>query len=420
MHLRAVLLALILAAPTASFAADWPMFRGPSRDGKSSDTKVPLEWGKEKNVRWRAELPQAGNSSPILSAGKVFVTCAQDRKGTERSLYCFDRANGKQLWVKTVTWERADPTYPDNPYCASTPAGDGERVVAWHGSAGLLCYDFAGKELWHTDLGQFRHIWGYASSPIIHGDRVYLNCGPGTRSFVVALDKTTGKILWQTDEPGGAPDKDAQHPEWLGSWGTGLITPVDGQEQLLVFQPYHVNAYDPATGKILWTCRGTGPLAYTDVVVGDVAGIGKMGIALAGYGGQGIGFKLGGSGDTTATHRLWQSTAKPPQRIGSGMFVDDRFFVVNEPGIECIDPATGKSLWNHRLPGEGIWSSLVSTPGRLYISTHKGKTLVFAADPKEWKLLATNDLGERINATPAISDGQIFIRTWKALYCIGE
>jgi outer membrane protein assembly factor BamB len=154
--------------------------------------------------------------------------------------------------------------------------------------------------------------------------------------------------------------------------------------------------------------------------VGELAGVGQIGIALAGYGGQGIGFKLGGSGDTTATHRLWQSTAKPPQRIGSGMFVDGKYFVVNEPGIECIDPATGKSLWKHSLAGEGIWSSLISTPGRLYISTHKGKTLVFAADAKEWKLLASNDLGERINSTPAISDGQIFIRTWKAVYCIGE
>jgi outer membrane protein assembly factor BamB len=419
MRLNAFLLSLALTTSLTN-AADWPMFRGPQRDGKSSDTKVPLEWGKEKNVRWRAELPQAGDSSPIVSAGKVFVTCAQDRKGTERSLYCFDRVTGKQEWVKTVTWERADPTHADNAYCASTPATDGERVVVWHGSAGLFCYDFAGNELWKTDLGVFRHIWGYASSPVIHGDRVYLNCGPGTRSFVVALDKRTGKVLWQTDEPRGGPaDKDAQNPDYIGSWSTGLVTQVEGQEQLLVFQAHQVNGYDLASGKILWSCGGAGPLAYTDVVVGDAEGVGKIGIALAGYGGKGIGFKLGGSGETTATHRLWQSSAKPPQRIGSGMFVDGKYFLVNEPGIECIDPATGKALWKH-ASGEGLWSSLVSTPGRMYISTHKGKTLVFAADPKEWKLLATNDLGERINATPAISDGQMFIRSWKALYCIGE
>jgi outer membrane protein assembly factor BamB len=160
-------------------------------------------------------------------------------------------------------------------------------------------------------------------------------------------------------------------------------------------------------------------LAYTDLVIGEVEGVGKIGIAMAGYGGQAIGFKLGGSGDTTATHRLWQSTAKPPQRIGSGIILDNHLFIPNETGIECIDPATGKTRWNQRLPG-GFWSSLLSTPGRMYISSHQGKTLVFAPDPNAWKLLATNDLGERINATPAISDGQLFIRTWKALYCIGE
>jgi outer membrane protein assembly factor BamB len=411
--------ALLLSASALS-ASDWPCFRGPGRDGKSSDNKVPLEWGKEKNVRWRAILPQPGNSSPIVSNGRVFVTCAQDKKGMERSVYCFDRQSGKQLWVQTVRWERADPTYPENPYCASTPAADDERVVVWHGSAGLFCYDHEGKQLWTTDLGMFKHIWGYASSPIIHNDRVYLDCGPGARSFVVCLDKTTGKVLWQTDEPGGAPDKDAQHPEWLGSWGSPVIATVGGREELLVYQPGQVKAYAPDTGEILWTCGGAGLLAYTDVVLGDVEGVGQVAVAMGGYGGKAIGFKPGGMGDITGTRRLWQSTARPPQRIGSGVILENHLFIVNEPGVECIDPATGKTLWNKRLTGENIWSSLISTPGRLYASTHKGRTYVFAPDAKEFRLLATNDLGERINSTPAVSDGQLFIRTWKALYCIGE
>src|SRR5438045_5088542 len=115
MQSRLSMLALGVGAPFAS-GADWPMFRGPTRGGKSSDTKVPLEWGKEKNVRWRVELPQAGNSSPIVSAGRVFVTCAQDKKGVERSLYCFDRVTGQQAWVQTITWERADLTHADNAY----------------------------------------------------------------------------------------------------------------------------------------------------------------------------------------------------------------------------------------------------------------------------------------------------------------
>jgi len=413
------LLLILTALPTTGRADDWPFFRGPARDGVSSDTQVPLQWGKDNNVVWRVPLPQTGNSSPIIAKGKVFLTCAQDKQGRRRALYCFDRATGKELWSKVVTWDPADPTHPENPYCGSTPATDGQRVIVWHGSAGLYCYDLDGHELWHKDLGPFRHIWGYASSPIIHGDRVYLNGGPGARSFVVALDKTNGTILWQTDEPGGAPDRDAQHPDWLGSWSTPLVTTLDGKEQLLVFQPLHVNAYDLDTGKVLWTHGGAGLLAYTDVVIGDVAGAGKLGVAMAGYGGKAVGFKLGGSGDTSATHRLWQSTAKPPQRIGSGIILDSHLYIPNENGIECLDPLTGKSIWSHRIPGQTFWSSLIAASGRLYATSQKGTTFVFEANPTTWKLLATNDLGEHTNATPAISDHQLFIRTWQALYCIG-
>jgi outer membrane protein assembly factor BamB len=409
---------LILSA--RSHAADWPFFRGPDRDGKSAETKVPLEWSKDKNVKWRTKLPGPGNSSPIIVNGKVFVTCAEDKKGIGRSLYCFDRTTGKQLWVKTVTWDQADISHPTNPYCAASPASDGQRVVAWHASAGLYCYDMDGKELWKRDLGIIRHIWGYASSSIIHGDRVYLNCGPGTRSFVVALNKNTGEIIWQTDEPGGAPDKDAQHPDWLGSWSSGLITKVNGQDQLLVFQLLHVNAYDLENGKILWTCGGAGLLAYTDVVIGEVEGVGKIGIAMAGYGGKAIGFKLGGTGDTTATNRLWQSTTAPPQRIGSGIILGKHMYVVNEPGVECIEAATGKSVWKKNMAGQNFWASLIYADGRFYATSQQGKTFAFAADPTAFKLLATNDLEEHINATPAVSDGQIFIRTWEAIYCIGE
>jgi len=413
------LLLILTALPTTGRADDWPFFRGPARDGVSSDTQVPLQWGKDNNVVWRVPLPQTGNSSPIIAKGKVFLTCAQDKQGRRRALYCFDRATGKELWSKVVTWDPADPTHPENPYCGSTPATDGQRVIVWHGSAGLYCYDLDGHELWHKDLGPFRHIWGYASSPIIHGDRVYLNGGPGARSFVVALDKTNGTILWQTDEPGGAPDRDAQHPDWLGSWSTPLVTTLDGKEQLLVFQPLHVNAYDLDTGKVLWTHGGAGLLAYTDVVIGDVAGAGKLGVAMAGYGGKAVGFKLGGSGDTSATHRLWPPTAKPPQRIGSGIILDSHLYIPNENGIECLDPLTGKSIWSHRIPGQTFWSSLIAASGRLYATSQKGTTFVFEANPTTWKLLATNDLGEHTNATPAISDHQLFIRTWQALYCIG-
>jgi outer membrane protein assembly factor BamB len=414
---RLTLLLLCTTTVTSVDAADWPQFRGPHRDGQSQDTAAPLEWGRDKNVRWKIKLPAPGNSSPIVVGDRVFLTCAEDRKGLWRSLYCFDRNDGKQLWVKTVAYDRAEPTHETNPYCASTPASDGQRVVVWHGSAGLYCYDLAGNEVWKADLGSFRHIWGYASSPIIHGGRVFLNAGPGARRFVAALDKNTGGILWQTEEPGG---KDDGGPNWLGSWSTALIADVDGSEQLVVFQSKRVVAYDLGTGKILWSHSGAGDLAYTDVILGHVEGTGAVGLALAGYGGKVVAFKPGGSGDTTETHRLWQSTAKPPQRIGTGVLRGKHLFVPNETGIECIDATTGKQVWVHREPGQTFWASLVATPERIYATSQQGTTFVIAPDPTGWRPLATNAIKERTNATPAISDKQLFLRTWEHLYCIEQ
>jgi outer membrane protein assembly factor BamB len=406
-----------LLSVTSINAADWPTFRGPHRNGETTDAVIPLEWGPQKNIRWKTRLPAPGNSSPIVVADRVFLSCAQDKQGTQRSLLCFDRNDGHVLWTKTVTYEQTEPTHDTNPYCAPTPASDGQRVIAWHGSAGLHCYDLAGNELWKTDLGQFRHIWGYAASPLIHNDRVFLNCGPGARSFVACLDKQTGKLLWQTDEPGG---KDDGGPNWLGSWSTPLITTINGQDQLLIFQSGRVNAYDPTTGAILWTHTGAGPLAYTDVLTTTIEGTGPIALAIAGYGGKAIAFKLGGKDDTTPTHRLWQSTTKPPQRIGSGILRDGYLYLPNETGIECLDALTGKQLWFHRERGQTFWASLVATPDRIYATSQQGTTYVFAPDPTAWKLLATNPLNERTNSTPAPSNNQLFLRTVQHLYCIQQ
>src|ERR1043165_3875364 len=183
-------------------AGDWPAFRGPNGNGVAQEDKAPLHWGPEKNVRWKAALPGPGNSSPIVSHGRVFITCAED-KGKKRNLYCFDRRTGKELWVRTVEFPIVEPTHQSNPYCGSTPAADGARVIVWHGSAGVFCYNFDGKELWKTDLGAVRNEWGYGSSPILHRGKVILNFGPGDRAFLVALDLKTGKLLWKYDEPGG-------------------------------------------------------------------------------------------------------------------------------------------------------------------------------------------------------------------------
>jgi outer membrane protein assembly factor BamB len=395
-------------------ASDWPAFRGPNGDGIAQENKAPLHWGPGKNVRWKVTLPGPGNSSPIVSCGRVFVTCAEE-EGKKRNLYCFDRRTGENLWVRMVKFPAVEPTHKSNPYCGSTPVADGLHVVVWHGSAGVFCYDFDGKELWKKDLGEMRHEWGYGSSPILHRRKVILNFGPGARSFLAALDLHTGELLWKRDEPGGL---DATDKRMVGSWSTPIVINAEGKEQILCSMPTRVIACDPDTGSVVWACGGLGT-EKVDVVYPSPVVCGGIGVAFTGFvNGPTVAFKLGGKGDVTTTNRLWRE--KQNQRLGSGVVVDGRLYIVNA-GVgtaQCLECQTGKILWTERLQGGESWGSVVLAAGRLYVTSRRGITTVFRPDPEKLDVLAMNDLGEPSNATPAISDGQIFLRTDGHLYCI--
>ena len=405
--LGAVVLIAGLIAPVLA-ADDWPQFRGPSGNGVSVERDLPLEWGPGKNVRWRVALPHAGNSSPIVSRGRVFITVAED-KGRKRTLVCINRKTGKTLWSRTVRHPDVTPTHKENPYCGSTPCADGERVIAWHSSAGLYCYDFDGKPLWNRKLGKFAHIWGYASSPIIRDNRVFLNCGPGDRTFLVALDKRNGKTLWKQEETGGDSKK------WIGSWATPVPVKAGGKEQLLLGFPRHVKAYDPESGRVLWTCKGLSDLVYSDITVGDGIGIATG----EDEGGNSIGFRLGGQGDVSGTHLLWARRRK--MEVGTGIIVDRHFWSADNSGmLRCTEIETGREVLKERLPGGPAWGSMIYAAGRIYITTRSGDTVVLDPDPKEMKVLAVNNLGEKSNATPAISGGEIFLRTNGAIICISK
>ena len=409
-----VALALLLSLRT--MAGDWPQFRGPLGNGVASADRAPLHWGPGTNVLWKAMLPGAGNSSPIVSHGRVFVTCAEDA-GKKRNLYCFDRRTGAQLWMRTVAFPSVEPTHQSNPYCGSTPVADGARVVVWHGSAGVFCYNFKGKELWKTDLGEVRNEWGYGSSPILHRGRIVLNFGPGERAFLAALDLKTGELLWKFDEPGGA--KTLLKGNW-GSWCTPIVAKVGRKDQILCSMLTQVVACDPKTGARLWFCEGLGE-ALADLVYPSPVVAGGIGVAFTGWAnGPTMGFKLGGSGDVTASNRLWLE--KQTQRVGSGVVVGGNVFIVNAgpATAQCMECQTGKVRWSERLEGGESWGSVVMAGGRLYVTSRKGVTTVFRPDPEKLEVLAMNDLGEPSNATPAISDGQIFLRTDGHLYCIAE
>jgi len=399
-------------------AANWPTWRGPLGTGVCAEKDLPLRWSTNENVRWRTPLPERGNSTPVIWGNRIFVTQAI-QKENRRTLICLDRSNGKQLWQSGVVYPEKEMSHDTNPQCSASPVTDGERVVASFGSAGLYCYDLDGKETWHRDLGKQTHIWGNAASPMLRGELCILNFGPGERTFLIAVNKKTGETVWQNNEPGGdsGEKKPGQEkPEWIGSWSTPIVISVDGHEELIVCFPRRVAGLDPKTGKEFWTCRGLNPLVYTSPLYDD-----GIVVAMGGFSGSALAVKPGGSGDVTETRRLWQ-IPKTKQRIGSGVISAGHIYIHNDPGVaECFDLATGKLVWEERLKGPGpksdSWSSMVLAGERLYVVNQSGDTFVLKASPK-FEVLATNSLGETTISSIAASNGELFIRTHKALWCI--
>jgi outer membrane protein assembly factor BamB len=396
-------------------AENWPAWRGPEGTGYCREKNLPVTWSATENVRWKVPLPGPGNSTPVIWGDRIFLTQATE-KGKKRSLLCLDRKDGRTLWQQTIEYTEREPTHGTNPYCSASPVTDGQRVVVSFGSAGWACYDFEGQQLWHRDLGPCLHIWGNAASPVLYERLALLNFGPGERTFLLAVDKTTGEEVWKVEEPGGKLG-DKGSSEWIGSWSTPAVATLAGRDELVMSWPSVLKSYNPRTGELLWTCHGlerdqaTSALVYTSPLVSpDVI------VAMGGFSGPSLAVRTGGTGDVTETHRLWR-VRSGPQRIGSGVIVGPHIFMANEPGtFQCIEGQTGQELWTERL-GKGIWGSLVYADGRLYVTNLEGETLVLAAQPT-FEILSRNPLNERTLASIAIANGAIFIRTYQHLWCV--
>ncbi len=389
---------------------DWPSWRGPQGDGRSGDTGFPLQWSTTDHVKWKTPLPGPGNSTPVIVGQRVFVSCAS-QEGRLRGLLCLDRDTGRLAWEQNVEYLESDPTHPTNPYCSSSPVTDGERVIVWHGSAGMHAYTMEGDSLWSRDLGEFRHVWGYGSSPILYQDLIILNAGPGLNAFVTALDRRSGADVWRRDFPDMVSTK---LDEFRGSWSTPVIGQCGGRELLLLSLPLRLHALDPLTGSDIWSCDGLGKLSFTTPLLAD-----ETVVAMSGYFGPAMAVRSDGEGDVTATHRLWIHDESPPQRVGSGVVVDGCIYILNEPGIAwCIDAFTGEVLWKQRLGTGPSWSSMCYADGRLYVNNMEGTTFVLEPDHAECTVLAKNELGETMRASLAFSNGQIFARTYAHLYCL--
>lgn len=416
---RSWLSATMVFAAASCFADDWPAFRGPQGDGVASTANPPVEWSRDRHVKWRAQLPGPGNGSPIVVGGRVFLTVAADL-GRRRTLYCFDRRDGRELWNQSVAVNQIELTHTDNPDAGTTPASDGNVVVVWHATGGLHAYSMNGERLWSRDFGEIKHLWGYGPSPIIHEDRVILYSGATRDMFVAAVGLRDGTLLWKAQEPGGETNE-TPDGELTGSWATPVVVRVNGRPQIVCSMPTRVVAYAPADGSILWTCDGLsserGRLVYASPsVAGDLI------VAMAGYMGPSLAVRASGAGDVTGTHRLWHVTERIPQRIGSGVTIGESLYVANADGgtIQCLDLQTGRERWRQRVAGGPHWASLVFAGGLCFATNQSGTTRVFRPDPQRFDLVAENALEETINATPAFSGGEVFLRTDRHLYCIAR
>ena len=396
---------LVLVVMITSVHADnWPAWRGAQGNGISLETGLPIKFSAEHNVAWKTPLPGPGNSTPIVWDKQVFVTCAS-QNGRVRSLICLDRQRGHLRWRHDVAFPEVETAHRDNPYCSGSPTTDGSLVYASFDSAGVVACDFDGRVVWERKLGKLKHVFGPSSTPVLFKNLLIIHRGPGEPTHIVALDKRTGETVWDTPEK-GIDDK------LYGSWSTPVFYQVDGRDEFALSMPGELKGYDPLTGKELWKCAGLGPSNYPDTAVGAGVLIG-----VSGFQKSMMAIRMGARGVIGEADRLWH-VEKTQQRIGSGVVKGGFLYLSNAPGIaECVEVSSGKTVWKERLGGN-LWGSVLCANERLYMANTEGTIFVIAAAP-EFQMIATNEMGEHIKAAIAPSDGQLFVRTYKHLYCVG-
>lgn len=413
------LLALGLT-PDFAFSNSWPAWRGDTLgSGKAKEAELPVTWDTSKNVVWRTELPGPGNSTPVVFGDLVFVT-QPESANKSRNLYCFSRKDGSLLWKKGVVYEKEERTHRTNHYCSASPAVEEGRVVVSFGSAGLYCYDHQGNELWKRDLGAIDHVWGNSSSPVLLDDILIHYHGPAKDAVLYGLNKETGETIWKWEEPGWKPKertdgfRDRDEGGVIGSFATPILVETAERRELIMSFPLELKAFDPATGDVLWTAEGLNPLIYTSPVYDD-----GVVVSMGGYHGNSIGVKVGGSGDVTESHRLWQEV-RHNGGIGSGVAKDGKLYYQDAGGVVyCDDMKTGKTIWKDRLPGAGkSWGSFVLVGDRIYTLSQAGDSVVFAASPDSFEVISRANVGEETNSSLAIAGSDIFLRTHEALWCI--
>ena len=409
--------ALIVAAtaPAQDARNDWRAFRGNDGSGASAETGLPATWSAKENVVWKADLPGAGSSTPVVVGKIVFVTCysgfnvpgqlrgAQD--DLKLHLVCVDRESGKINWTRDVA-----PKLPEQEtirdghgYASSTPAADGQRVICFFGKSGVVAFDHAGKQLWTADVGSNLNGWGSGASLLLSGEHVIVNASVESEKLY-ALDAKTGKEAWSV---GGIKE----------SWNTPILATHGGKTELVVAVFGKILGLDPKTGETKWSSATDIPWYMVPSLVAHDGVV----YAIGGRPGGGLAVKLGGSGDVTKTHRLW--TSKKGGNVSSPVYHDGHLYWMHDnQGIAfCADAKTGAVVYEEPIRrANQVYGSAVLADGKIYYPARNGVIYVVAAKPT-FELLATNTFGERdtCNSSPAVAGGKLFLRTDKSLYCVG-
>ncbi len=435
----------MLACVTA--AENWPQFRGANGNGIAAEARHPEKWSADEHVAWKTAIPGVGWSQPVVWGEKIFVTAAAAESakrpkpgdwspgeagaltfvfGNYRSapaidyrwvVLCLDRATGKILWEQTASDGRPRvPIHAQNSYATETPATDGERLIAYFGMTGVYCYDLDGKLLWSKDLGSYpiQMDWGSGSSPIIHGELVFIQCDNDKSSFLVALNKTTGDEVWRV-----ARDE-------RSNWATPLVWKNESRTELVTGGGTKMRAYEPASGKLLWEMTGSGRCAISPVASDKLLYV-DSGDRTTGQRGLLVAVKPGASGDISLTgsdstnnYVAWSINFTGHAVASPAVANDCLFMLTQQAGIvTCIDANTGKQHYRQRLPGAaGLTASPWVVEGKVFCLDQSGQTFILEVGPK-YNLLGTNKLGEEMFwASAAPSEASLFIRGLDHLYCI--
>ena len=396
---------LALNGAQSAHCENWPGWRGPRGDGTSLETNLPTQWSATSNLVWKTELPGNGHASPIVWEDKVFtVTCLPETE--ERKLLCLGRTTGKILWQETVLKSPLEGKHRLNSHASSTPATDGKLVyVAFLdvNQMAVAAYDFSGKQKWLVRPGTFASKHGFCSSPILFENKVIVNGDHDADSYLVALDRETGKTIWKTPR--------LNHTR---SYCVPLLREMAGRTQMVLSGDICITSYDPNTGKLLWIIDGPTEQFVASPVYSEKT---KLVYITCGFPDHHIlAIRPDGSGNVTKTHIVWR-TNKGAAYVPSPILAGDYFLVVSDSGVaHCFEAATGKLFWQERM-GEHH-ASLVSANGLVYFLSDEGVIRVVKPGA-EYQLIATNELGEKCFPSPAISSGYIFIRGEKTLFCIG-